>query len=160
VTIAVVGSERWLFLPRHGVSPSRACACIQGRCDLSHTHRSTERGTFLRITEACHEEGCCRRILPPGVIRSSPNEEPQPPPSWEAMWDVTLSGHPPRWAACGAAARPAYARVSSRPMTRACWRPADGADGEWQRRHETVPCHRPACAVQQRTRGRVSAFEN
>ena len=155
MTIAVVSrqGDGRLPVPRHDVPPSLVCASLQGRCDLSHTPWSPERGTFLRLTEACHEEGCRRRTLPHKVIRSSPNEEPQPPPYWEAMWDATLSGHHPWWAAGGAAAPPAYARVSSRPTTRARGHPADGAGGGWQRRYETVPCHRPACSAQQRTRG-------
>jgi hypothetical protein len=59
-------------LPRHGVPPSLACASIQRRCDLSHTPESPERGTFLRINEACHEEGARRRTLQHCVIRCSP----------------------------------------------------------------------------------------
>ena len=41
-------------LPRHSVPPSLACASVQRHCDLAHTLWSPERGTFLRINEACH----------------------------------------------------------------------------------------------------------
>jgi len=42
-------------LPRHGVPPWLACASLHGRCDLSHTLWSPERGTFLRISDACQK---------------------------------------------------------------------------------------------------------
>jgi hypothetical protein len=59
-------------LPCHGVPPSLACASIQGPCDLAHILWSPERGTFLRISEACHGEGARRGTLQHGVLRCSP----------------------------------------------------------------------------------------
>jgi hypothetical protein len=58
-------------LPRHGVPPYLACACIQGRCDLSHTLWSPERGTFLCIRDAYQEGGYRRRTFQYGLIRCS-----------------------------------------------------------------------------------------
>ena len=79
-------------LSRHGMPPALACASIQGRCDLAHTLWHPNRGTFLRISAACHEGGARRRTLPHGVIHCSPNEEPQLSSCSEAMQRTMAPG--------------------------------------------------------------------